>query len=105
LLERQAPNWLAEHRAWTKLILGIGLSLVGVFDPLPKPTRNKSTKMLRVEAPNIRRPVRVTSIFFSIFLTVNLVPTHHNPTLGLMHVDKGRENKTSHLASPLTNTI
>jgi hypothetical protein len=25
--ERQAPNWLAEHRAWTKLILGIGLSL------------------------------------------------------------------------------
>ncbi len=26
MLERQAPNWLAEHRAWTKLILGIGLS-------------------------------------------------------------------------------
>jgi len=48
LLESQAPNWLAEHRAWTKLILGISLSLIDVFGPLPKPTRQQTTNLFTV---------------------------------------------------------
>jgi hypothetical protein len=55
LLKRQAPNWLAEHRASTKLILGIGLSPVDVFDPFAGGKGRRMTLIAQIQIPACRR--------------------------------------------------